>query len=247
MINIQLDATGSLSVKWPRKDADILALGTAYLAYESSLPGGQQRQDVSLAVIQPVYDEAVAAVAGATGGESSRAIAAETLRQNYESARPQLEVAINQLKAKYYANLAQLEQWGLDTVAGSSGISVRKPRNQTAWIIFLQAYVTQEASLDPADQLTVPVLADLQTLNTAIQAAIATRDTARTTRETNVQGRGTAVQRLLDLLQVACATIVAVQYAGVVTNNLQRWGFTVQARTTGSNGHGEPPPEEPPV
>ena len=49
--------------------------------------------------------------------ETSRATAAETYRQTLATAKPKLNLALLQLKAKYAANQAQLEGWGLDTVA----------------------------------------------------------------------------------------------------------------------------------
>jgi hypothetical protein len=241
MLNIKLDTKSDLSVKWPLHDPQILALGAAYVAYESSLTAQLQLKDITLAMMQTALTSAQTAATSAGGGEAARAIAAETLRQKYATAQPLLENAINQLKAKYYANLAQLENWGLETVAGGNPVTVRKPRTQTAWIAFLKAYVTKEAALPVADQLTVPALATLQTLNTDIQAALVARDAGRTTREVGVLGRSAATQRLLDLLQVACAILVAVKYNGVVTNNLQSWGFLVEAKTPTKPPEGDPP------
>lgn len=242
MISLQLDKTGPLTVKWPTKDTDILKSGSDFIEYESSLIEGDQLRDVSLTLIQGVYELAEAAVSAAGGGETTRATAAEILRQKYEAVKPLLEMALAQLKAKYFANLAHLEAYNLDTVAGRNGVIVRKPRTQKEWLAFLDAYITQQNSLPAPDRLTTPALATLQTLQADLQDALLDRATGRTTREINVQGRSAAVQRLLDLLQVACAILVAVKFNGVVTNDLQRWGFIVQAKTpTGDPGPGDPP------
>ena len=241
MLNIKLDTKSDLSVKWPLHDPNILALGAAYVAYESSLTAPQQLKDIPLVMMQTALTNAQTAATSAGGGEAARAIAAETLRQKYATAQPLLEIAIHQLKAKYYANLAQLENWGLETVASGKGVTVRKPRTQSAWITFLKAYVTKEAALPLVDQLTIPALATLQPLNTAIQTALVARETGRNTREVNVLGRSAAAQRLLDLLQVACAILVAVKTNGVVTNDLQNWGYLVEAKKPAAPPEIEPP------
>jgi hypothetical protein len=59
-----------------------------------------------------------------------------------------------------------------------------------------------------------------------------------------VEVRNTAVSRLLDLLKLAAAVRVGVTYGGVLTNELQLWGFTVTGRVTNGNGSRE---EEPAV
>ena len=244
MLSIRIDAKSALTVNWPRKDADIIQAGRTFIAYESGLNEGDQLRDVSFSFIQSVFALAEAAVLAAGGGEASRATAAETLRQSYETVKPLLESALVQLKAKYFANLAHLETYALDTVAGTSGVVVRKPRTQKEWLAFLDAYISQQNSLPAPERLTTPTLATLQTLQMDIQTALLDRTEGRNTREINVQGRSAAVQRLLDLLQVACAVLVAVQFNGVVTNDLQNWGFTVQAKPpSGDPGPGDPPEE----
>jgi hypothetical protein len=230
MLSLQLDKPGPLILKWPTKDLEIIQLGRAYVTHEATLLE-EQLKDLPLTLLQPVLETAELALQTAGSGETARATAAETIRQVYLTARPALENAFTQLKARYFANLAHLEAYGLDTVAGKNGVSVRKPRNQTEWLAFLEGYVKQETSLAPADRLPIPPLADLQTLLTTYQTALATRTSGRNTREINVQSRSTAVQRLLDLLQVACAVLVVTRFNGLVTNDLQKWGFTVQAKT----------------
>lgn len=77
-------------------------------------------------------------------------------------------------------------------------------------------------------------------LNNALQAAAAARQAGRNQREAAVQTRTAATSRLLDLLQAAAIIIVVTQFNGVVTNDLQHWGYNVIARTPASNGDTEP-------
>jgi FMN-dependent NADH-azoreductase len=142
-----------------------------------------------------------------------------------------------QLKAKYAANQAQLEGWGLDTVAGTAGVVVRKPRTEKEWATFLTTYVTQETSLAAANQIANPPLAEMSTLATTLQTADAARKAGSSQRQAAVETRTAAANRLLDLLQAAALIIVVTQFNGVVTNNLQQWGFQVVTRTPTANGN----------
>lgn len=240
MINVRLDANGGYNVRWPSREAAILALGAAYVAYESSLPVNKQLLLPPLTLMQDTFIAAQAEQTAAGSGEVSRATAAEMYRQTLDAAKPKLNVALTQLKAKYVGNQAQLEGWGLDTVPSSSGITVRKPRYDKEWASFLAAYVAKETSLAAADQITNPPLAEMTALNNDLQAAAAARQAGRTQREAAVQTRTVATTRLLDLLQVAALIIVAIQFEGVVTNDLQYWGYEVVARAAATNGAIEP-------
>lgn len=229
MIMVRLDYRGAYQVKWPRSDADVLALGQAYIAQETSLPAAERVAAPSLAEVELAYTAVQDAHTTARSGEISRASAAETYRQTLATASANLEIAIAQLKVNHYTNLAQLEQWGLDTVANGRRIIVRKPRTGNGWAALLAAYVRQENSRPPADQLTKPPLAEMTALLDTLQTAHAARTTGRNQREANVQTRTTQAQRLLDLLQTAAIVLVATRYNGMVTNALQAWGYHVIA------------------
>ncbi|HRQ37860.1 MAG TPA: hypothetical protein PLD25_08100 [Chloroflexota bacterium] len=226
---VRLDYKGAYQVKWPRSDADILALGQAYIAHETSLPAAERVAAPSLAEVELAYTAVHNAHTTAHSGEITRAVAAGTYRQTMTIARSNLEIAIIQLKARHFTNLAQLEQWGLDTVANGRGVTVRKPRTDNGWAALLAAYVRKESSLPPADQISNPSLAEMTAVLDNLQTAHAARTAGRNQREANVQARLTQVQRLLDLLQTAAIVLVATRYNGVVTNALQTWGYQVIA------------------
>lgn len=229
MIMVRLDYRGAYQVKWPRSDADVLALGQAYIAQETSLPAPERVAAPSLAEVELAYTAVQDAHTTARNGENTRAVAAGTYRQTMTIARANLEIAIVKLKGKYVINLAQLEQWGLDTVANRRGVTVRKPRTDRGWAALLAAYVSKENSLPPTDQITNPSLTEMTALLTNLQTAHAARTTGRNQREANVQRRTTQAQRLLDLLQTAAIVLVATRYNGMVTNALQAWGYHIIA------------------
>lgn len=245
MLTLKLDTTSSLSVRWPESYRAIVALGEAYVAYEGSLTAAEQLQDVPLTAVQTALTEAKAAMNSARSGEEGRASAGEVVQQIHETVRPLLDKAFMQLKAKHFDHLAVLEQWGLDTVMRQGKVQVRKPTNQGQRLEFLRAYVTKEASLPPAEQVSDPPLATMQAHLAVLETGIVERTSGRDQREMNVQVRNTAVSRLLDLLKVAAAVRVCVTHGGIVTHALQLWGFQVSGRTASGNGgrREEPAPE----
>lgn len=229
MITVRLDYNGAYQLIWPKRNGDILALGQAYIAQETGLPAAERVPAPSLADVELAYTAVHNAHTTARSGEMTRASAAEIYRQTIAIARANLELAISQLKINHYTNQANLEQWGLDTVAKSRGVAVRQPRTDNGWAALLAAYVRQESSLPPANQLTNPPLAEMTALLDSLQTAHAARTNGRNQREANVQTRMTEVQRLLDLLQTAAIVLVATRYNGRVTNALQTWGYQVIA------------------
>ena len=240
MVTIKIDANGTYILRWPRAQQGILALGAAYVAFESSLPANKQVLAPPLAMIQESLAAAQAEQATANSSEASRAAAAETYRLTLATAKNKLNIALLQLKAKNDANPALLEAWGVNTVAAASGITVRKPRTEKEWITLLTNYIAQETSLDVASRLAEPPLTEMNTIAAALQAADAARKAGSSQRQAAVETRTAAADRLLDLLQTAALVITVTEYKGVVTNNLEQWGFQVVARTPASNGDTEP-------
>lgn len=236
MLTVRIDANGTYTLKWSRQQAQIIALGVGYVAYESSLPANNRVLAPSLTLVQEALAAAQAEQSTAGSSEVSRATASETYRQTLSLAKPKLNMALVQLKAKYISNHAQLEGWGLDTVAGSSGVTVRKPRTEKEWATFLTNYVAQESSLAAANQIADPPLAEMSTLATTLQAADTARKAGSSQRQAAVETRTAAANRLLDLLQTAALVITVTQFNGVVSNHLEQWGFQVVTRTTAPNG-----------
>lgn len=239
MFSVRIDEDGMYQVRWPSiyREREVLDLAVAYVAREQSLPEAQRVLSPALALIEGVLAAAQSEQLTAKSSETARATAAETYRQTFAAAKPQLNLALLHLKARYAANLAQLEAWGLDTVVQGHTISVRKPRTEREWAQFLAQYVAKESSLAAAQQLPEPPLPDMIALNTTLQTADAARKSSQSQREAAVETRVTIVNRLLDLLQGAALVIVLTQFEGRVTNDLQQWGFQVIARTP-SNGRG---------
>lgn len=244
MIMVKMDSGGSYHLRWPKSQSEIIALGAAYVAYESSLPGNKQLAEPSLADVQAMLAAAQAEHAAANSGETARAVAAENYRQTFLTAKTKLNAVLLQLKVRNLSNLALLEGWGLDTVTGFNGVSVRKPRSDREWVDFLASYVAKETSLDAAARITDPPLTEMTALNDALQAADAERKAGRDQRETAVESRMVMTKKLLTMLQAAAFTFVVARYEGVVTNGLQKWGYDVVAynAANGSNGDTEPIP-----
>lgn len=251
MLSIRLDPTSSLTVRWPESYRAIVAMGEAYVAYEGSLPAEAQLQDVPLTAVQSALTAAKAAITAARSGEQGRASAGELVQQTDAALKPLIDKIFLQLKLNHFDHLARLELWGLDTVMDQNGVRVRKPGSQRQRLEFLRAYVAKEASLPPAQQISDPPLATMQAHLATLQTGLTERTSGRDQREVHVEVRDTAVTQLLNLLKIAAAIRVAITHNGVLTHELQLWGFAVSGRVrngNGSNGREEEPVvEEAPV
>lgn len=232
MVALRFDSMGSLTLRWPSGYRAVVALGEAYIAHEGSLPPEAQLQDIPLAMIAAALAEAKTAIAAAQKGEQTRASAGEVVQQTHEAIKPLLDRAIMQLKAQHFNQLAVLERWGLHTVMRQGKVLVRKPRTRRQWWELLQAYVEQEASLPPAEQISNPPLAVMQVHWQTLQTGLTQRTGGRDQREMHVEARNTAVARLLDLLKAAAVIRLVADFNGVLTNELQLWGFEVNGRTS---------------
>ena len=230
MVAARFDSMGSFTLRWPSNYRAVVALAEAYIAYEGSLPPEAQLQDISLTMIEAALAEAKVAIAAAQKGEQARAAAGETVQQTHKTIKPLLDRAIMQLKAQHFNQLAALEQWGLNTVMQQGKVRVRKPRTQRQWWELLQAYVAQEASLPPAEQISNPPLVVMQAHWQTLQLGLTQRTGGRDQREVHVEARNTAVLRLLDLLKAAAVLRLVADYNGVLTNELQLWGYRVNER-----------------
>lgn len=242
MISVRFDSSGDYRVRWSAKQQVIIANGVAYVAKESSVPVGQQIPIPTLAAVQAALAAAQAEHSAALSGEAIRATAAEEYRQAMLTAKNKLQTALMRLKNKYINNLAQLEAWGVETVAGSNGIRVRQPRLESEWVNFLKAYVAKESSLTAPEQITDPTLAEMTDLNDTVQEVLATRKAGKDQRETAVQVRSENTELLNRLLQTAAIVLVGARYNGRVTNDLQQWGYDVVedvAPTKNGNGNEE--------
>jgi hypothetical protein len=232
MIAIKIDANGGYNLIWPRTDQEILNLASAYVAQESRLPAAQRVASPSLALVQTALTQAQAPAELATQAERDRVQAAEAYRQAMVEVNQRVDVLLVRLKNQYLSNLGQLAQWGLEVVSGKKGATVRKPKGDKALITFLQTYVARESSLPAAQQIQDPALATISNLLTQVTTSQTERLTGRNKREAGVQTRSEKVQMLLDLVQTAGLVLVMTQFQGVVTNDLQAWGFQVVAKSS---------------
>ena len=239
MIAFRWDTKGALDLRWPETDVLILALGKQCRAKEAALPAAERCGAVPLALLNEAITAVEVAAKEAGTGEQERAEAAEVRRQALAAAKPEIERVFVLLKAKYYANLAQLEQWGLRTKVGAKGVVVLKPQGEKQEIAFLQAFVAQEQSLAPAEQVDGGNLARLAGYAQSLSQSTEARGVGRTKREVNVKARSAAGERLLRYVQAMAVSLTAVRFNGVVTNELQEWGFDVVAAK--SAGSSQPP------
>ena len=157
MLSGQIDVTGSSKVVWPVRDADIIALGESYLAFEQTRATALQLRDPDPHLVRQVLKSATTAAQAATSGEQARATSAVTYTQALEESKRLLDLALPQLKGKHVKNLAELQAYGLDTKNGArGGVLVARPTSDKGWIKFLVAYAEQEAALPQTDRIVDP-------------------------------------------------------------------------------------------
>lgn len=229
MLTVTLDPGSELAVRWPKKDAQTIELGTAYVAQERKRKASERVPVPTLENVEAALEAAREAASSAQGGEAERASSAEAVSRALAEAMPLLEEAITHLKSRNVKKLANLEQWGLETKTGKKGVTVSKPKAPQEWKAFLAAYVQKETSLDPKSRLQEPALERLAELAGIVASGGAAKAAGKTQRKVGVQTRKNAAQGLLDLLQAGAVVLVTQRFAGKVTRELEQWGYTVSA------------------
>lgn len=225
MLRFEVDSKGRYLVRWPRNDDKTLQLGSAFIAYEDTLPASQQSP--FLETIRTTLASASGSAGSATSGETTRAVSAEELRKARSDAKMPISQAFDALKLAYSENLAVLEEYGIKTTQGMDSVRVYKPKNQAEWDDFLIAYVAKQSALEPAVQLQKPSLAALLPLAETVSVSRKSRDDGRTQRVMGVSSRVSVSTRLHDLLELAAATLVVTRYDFQVPRDLALWGYDV--------------------
>jgi hypothetical protein len=240
MISARFCVDSDLEVRWPATDEDILTLCQTFVAWEGKQPPAQQLKDISATSISARLAPVLAAMGSARTAEVNRTAAAETFKAAYTEARTLLDKCIVHLSSKYVDDLAQVGLWGLETKVGPRGLRVIKPTDQAGWIKFLNGYVAREQALPEAQQIANLPLSRLVVLAKTINNGLITREAGVTSRRTNVRTRVVGAQELLELLQVACITLIYTRFGGQILPDLANWGYTVVGKQPAA-----PAPEPP--
>lgn len=231
MFIIREDIEGPYIVRWAQTPADVLANTRAFIAHESQLDASQQLKDISLALVQTKYAEAVAAEAAAQAGEADRTHFSEKYRACLIRLRGNFRRILVYLQYKHAHNLLLLENHGLNVRhAARGGFTVALPRTDAGLIRLLETYLAHELSLPPADRIPDPTLSEMQTLFTDIQRYAFTARQARVQRSDNILDRHTVTAELHELLRCAAYILLITRFGGKVTPALGNWGFTVVGR-----------------
>lgn len=236
MLTIKIDPLSDLTVRWPTKEAGWLALGKKYVTREKSLPAAEQMLYPSWQTVEAALQGWETAVNQFQSGKSGTIKQIGDYKSLLNAAQPRLDLALIQLKAKYYGKWQELAAWGVTVTSSARGYNVRKPRTAVEWLTFLKKYVQQESSLPANQRITEPPLAELSTALASIQAAQGGSEDSQAAREAAVRERKASQQAVSELLQVACAILVLKQYGGKVHSGLQYWGYDVAELGSKSGG-----------
>lgn len=212
----------------PSSHAAIVALGQHYVAQEAKLAPAAQLAWPPFAEMEARVTAAAAALEAARQAEYRRSSASIKFHNAIGQAKPLLKEAFAQLKWTQRHNLGALERWGLATKLGTrQRVVVNSPRNEAGWAAFLQSYVARELSLPEAERLTVPPLAEVQTLAQKAAAEYAARVEAQSKREIATSQVAQSVGPLLDWLQLALGVLVLTRFERQMSPALQEWGFNI--------------------
>lgn len=239
-LRIVLDSKSELTIRTPRKDANILQLGANYLAHEASLPPESQNPMPPLLEVQAAYQAARDAADRAAAGEHDRAVAALTCSQVLNTIQDRLQWAINGRARAFAHNLNLIEAWGVDTVMGARERIIAYPDTVAGWVSLLDSYIAKEESLLPEDQWTDPPLSDFETWREQYQTSYQARELGLLQRRQGTEERSELAAVLKEQLMLALHVILLRQFGGKIRTSLAAWGFDV--RTRHSNGSSEPEP-----
>jgi hypothetical protein len=229
MINARIGTQSPLSIRWPRRDEDIIVQAETWVLYETSRNASHQLKDTWLLLIQKQLDDAKIARTLVQTGEAARTVASADYQTAIATARTLLERALAFLKFKHADHLVQLEHWGWNVRhTQRGGYTVKMPIKDAELIRLLDTYLTYEATRGPA-QITDPPLPTLQALQTDIQDLAQNRSSSRAQRTTNVYVRGTATDKLKGLLEGAAIALSLLEFEGETHPSLANWGYHLVA------------------
>jgi len=228
MLKLALDNNSPYHVLVPDIDhpVELINLGDVFLSYDRTLPPEEQ---------SPLAPYLAALLAGCAPhqknfyhSEAQRSIASEKVKALETELRQALKLIQQQLKTKFWTTPAQAENWGFEMNHATGNIML-PDTPQGRWRALSQ-YIDQEESRSPADRFPAPDLARLIELRRQIILNRKIRKANRAQRKMSRASRDALLQHLRDVLRVAGAIIIILQFDHTITLELQKWGFEVVKR-----------------
>jgi hypothetical protein len=216
MLVLRFDVKNSDHLHWPTTEAQILALGRAYVSHEATLPLLEQLKDLPLSTIQSALHLAETAREAGSRGEADRVNAVATYQITVSKIREALRQAREVLEPHHAQDIFALRNWGFEIILSRDQPTVRLPTTNQEWILLLTKYVQQEGSLPEAKRVPQPSYG------------------GRARVEASEQVGSHEIQRLLELLQGAALIRILSRYNSQVTPELRAWGYEVRAPEEGS-------------
>lgn len=229
-ITLKLDPTSSLTVKMPRRSADVIAIARAYVAREETLPVAERNPAPPLADVVALLAAASDAAATASDSKHSHAAAAGRYGQLMDEIIDRLSWALRGRARDFVDNLPQIEAWGVDTVMGVHGHLLAFPKRHAQWLKLLDDYIAKEESLPPAARCQNPSLAHMQALRSERNACDRARAGDEVARRSAVADRQEATAVLRSKLLVALHVLVDGRFDGKLSVSLAAWGFPVKEK-----------------
>ena len=226
MLALKFDVKNSERLRLPTTETQILALGHAYIAYETTLPPAKQLRDLPLTLIRTALNLAETARDAASKGEADRVNAIATYRITLSKAKEALRQARKVLEAHAY-DAAQLREWGFEIILARDKPTIRLPSTNQEWFLLLASYVQHEGSLPETERVTVPAYSTMLALYHKLQESLEAKQQGGARMAAGAQVWSHEIQRLFDLLQGAAILRILNHYNGQVDSDLRAWGYEI--------------------
>jgi hypothetical protein len=227
MLQLRFDSNGLQQVRWPRLDSEVIDLGRRFIEAEAELP--KEKQFPKLELLTERFKIAQEAMSSAKSQEANRTTFSQNEINSFGKAKELVRTIIAGLSYTYINETAVLEQWGIPIVQRKTGFMTQTPQSKKAILDLLSQYIKKEESLPENERLPKPPLSEVIAARNNLADSLSSKSSAIAQREKNVEMRSLEAQKLLDLLQLAAAYHLLIDFDGVVDSGLQKLGFKVVA------------------
>ncbi len=214
MLSIKFDSKGTKKIKWPGNDLAIVEAAENLLKAEMEMSDAERFPKINL--LRKTLKDAEDAL-GLVALEEGSPIMNEN--DAFKIAKEFARTIVAGLTYFHSRELPRLEEWGVHVVEDKP----QTPTNKKDVAEMLRRFVEKEESLDESNRLPSPPFAQVSAITSTLLAALERREE----KKKRAKGRPEEVRKLFDLLQLAAAFHVVVNFDGVVDRQLEKLGFEI--------------------
>lgn len=236
MLSLRFIQQNSYDVRLPKphQTSVIIGLSESFIAYEAMLPP----EDRSLyygkinALVEQIHNQ----LEDQEAGENQRTIASENVKRLSQQVKRCIDRMIVTVHHHCFDEPSQAQEWGFQ-IRQKTG-NILKPRTRAERQMTLNRYIKKEESRPAEARFTEPSLAEVIDLRDQFQASLAARDAGKAQRQETLAEIKTTAESLYNYLLIALHIIVEQNYEFDVSPGLEKWGFDVVWRRSGTAVNG---------